>query len=206
MRSRRWGIGGKFILFISLSIVAFMAATFLISQRVLRDHALRGAGELAQAVLGQTDKRLAQFFREMEYVLRGLAGTRALREASPEGLRDLFLSTVLARDGSVRAIYLGTAAGGMHEWGQGAGFVDNEPSFPPGYDPRQRPWYLLAAASRGFAVSSPYRFASVDALGVTCVLPLRDRGGGLSGVLGIDLLLEDLTSLLEGLEIPKGGK
>jgi methyl-accepting chemotaxis protein len=206
MNGRRWGIGDKFILFISISIVLFMSATFLISQRVFRDHALRGAEELAQAILDQTDKRLAQFFREMQFVARGLAGVRAVRTVDPEGMRDLFISTVLARSKHLRAIYLGTADGRMFEWGVGEGFVDNVPSFPPGYDPRLRPWYLLAVAENGFAVSSPYRYASVDALGITCVLPLRAADGSLSGVLGLDILLEDLTNILQDIEIPNSGR
>lgn len=206
MSGRRWGIGEKFILFISISIVFFLAATFFISQRVFREYALRSADELALVILDQTDKRLAQFFREMQYVIRSLAGTRAVREVDPAGMRDLFLATVRSRSNHMRAAYLGTADGRMFEWGIGEGFVDNTPSFPPGYDPRQRPWYRLAADAGGFTVTAPYRYASVDALGITCVLPLRAADGSLAGVLGLDILLADLVSILADLEIPQHGK
>ena len=141
MRGRSWGIGSKFILFISISIVLFLATAYLISQRVFRDFALRSADEVAQTILDQTDKRLEQFFRDMQFVARSLAGTRSVREVDPAGMRDLFMATVRARDTHLRAIYLGTQDGRMFEWGVGAGFVDDVPSFPPGYDPRRRPWY-----------------------------------------------------------------
>ena len=206
MGARRLGIGGKYILLVSLSAAAFIAAALLVSRGLLRDYALSSADELAGAVLDLADERFARFFEEMENVAEGLAGVRAVREADPEGMRDLFLATVRARRPYLRGVYLGTPEGAMHEWGEGEGFSDNVPSFPPGYDPRERPWYRTAIARDGFSVSRPYEFASVGAIGITCVLPVRREDGSLVGVLGLDILLEGLTSVLEGLKIPKGGK
>ena len=206
MRGRRWGIGTKFIVFISVCVVLFLAAASLVSQRVFRDFAIARADEVAGIILDQTDKRLAQFFRDLQSAARGLAGTRAVREVDAAAMRDLFLATVRSRDAYLRAIYLGTADGRMLEWGVGEGFVDGVPSFPPGYDPRIRPWYLLALSAGDFAVTQPYRYASVDALGITCVLPIRAADGSVAGVLGLDILLDDLAGILAGLQIPQGGK
>jgi methyl-accepting chemotaxis protein len=94
----------------------------------------------------------------------------------------------------------------MHEWGVGKGFVDYVPLVPPGYDPRQRPWYGFAMGSEEFAVSPPYRYATVDALGITCVKQVRDDGGAFVGVLGIDILLDNLQTVLADLRIPKRGR
>jgi methyl-accepting chemotaxis protein len=203
---KRMGISQKFILFISLSVLAFLACTLLISQDIMRRHALRSADELASTILDSTDKQLTQFFGDMEFLARGLAATRPVLEVDPVGMRDLFLANVLARQRYLRAIYLGTTDGYMYEWGQGEGFVDHIPTFPPGYDPRVRPWYLTAIEKDGFSVSAPYLYASVDALGITCVLPVRDSAGKLLGVLGLDILLDSLTSILDDLEIPKDGR
>ena len=206
MRARRWGIGEKFILFMSASIVVFMAATFLISQRVVRAYALQSSDELARVILDQADERLAQFFGELRFVAGSLAGTRAVRDLDPDAMRDIFLASVRARSSHLRAIYVGSADGHMYEWGLGEGFADNVPVFPPGYDPRQRPWYRLAIEEGGFAVTQPYRYASVNQLGITCVLPLAAGDGSVAGVLGLDILLDDLSSTLGGLLIPMGGK
>jgi len=103
-------------------------------------------------------------------------------------------------------LYLGTADGRMYEWGVGAEFVDYAPSFPPDYDPRVRPWYRSALEKDDFSISAPYRYASVDDIGITCALPVRAADGTLVGVLGLDILLRSLASVLEGLAIPKGGK
>lgn len=200
------GISQKFILFISLSVLAFLACTLLISQDILRRHALRSADELASTILDRTDKQLAQFFSDMEFLARGLAATRPVLEVDIPGMRDLFLANVLARKRYLRAIYLGTVDGSMHEWGHGEGFVDHIPTFPPGYDPRVRPWYRTAIEKDGFSVSAPYLYASVDALGITCVLPVRNSQGELLGVLGLDILLDSLASILHDLEIPKNGR
>ncbi|HOV40065.1 MAG TPA: cache domain-containing protein, partial [Spirochaetales bacterium] len=79
-------------------------------------------------------------------------------------------------------------------------------TFPPGYDPRKRPWYQTALEKGAFSVSEPYRFASVDADGITCVLPVKDPAGHLIGVLGMDILLDNLKTFLDDLTIPKGGR
>ncbi len=201
-----WGIGAKFTLFVALSVAVFLTLSLAVAGFLLSRYAITSADEIAEAYLDQTEARFARFFDELKELAQGLAATHAVRRKDPAGMRDLFLATVAARRSYLRAVYVGTASGAMHEWGEGTGFVDHVPAFPPGYDPRERPWYALAAAREGFSVTAPYRFASVDALGITCVLPLRAKDGRLEGVLGLDILLDDLASVLESLDIPKGGR
>jgi signal transduction histidine kinase len=203
---RRWGINIKFMLFILLAAVCFLVAIFFISRRMLRDFSLQAADELAETILERTDKQINQIFDNFESLSRGLAGTRAVKSADPEGMRDLFIATVLGWKRYIRAIYLGTADGRMYEWGHGPEFADHVPTFPPGYDPRQRPWYKSALESEGFTISPPYVYASVDALGITCVLKVYSDRGEFVGVLGIDILLENLKTILEDFRIPKQGR
>ena len=206
MPERRWSISHKFILFISLSVLVFLVAIFLISQGVLRDYALRTADELSFTILDQTDKMLGRFFEEMDHLARGLAGTQAVRTVDEDAMGDIFVATVLPRTQYLRAVYLGTVDGRMFEWGVGRGFVDHRPSFPPGYDPRDRPWYQTALDKGDFTISEPYTYASVDDMGITCVLPVVLEDGTLVGILGLDILLDDLKRILVSLDIPKHGK
>ena len=206
MGARTWGISHKYILLVSAAVAVFMVAAFLITRSVLEDYALQAADDTAGIILDQTDKRLAAFFGDLEALARSLAGTRVVMDADQAGMRDLFIASVLARNTYLRAIYLGTADGKMHEWGVGAEFVDHTPSFAPGYDPRVRPWYHAAVAKGDFSVSAPYRYASVDDIGITCALPVRTIDGRFVGVLGLDILLESLGSVLEGLAIPRQGR
>ncbi|MCA9490098.1 MAG: HAMP domain-containing protein, partial [Myxococcales bacterium] len=76
--------------------------------------------------------------------------------------------------------------------GEAAAFVD-------GYDARTRPWYRAAVAADGPTWSSIYPFSSKAAprLGITAVQPLRDAEGHRIGVLGADLILGQLSDLLD---------
>jgi signal transduction histidine kinase len=206
MSAKSWGISHKYIFLVSVAVAAFMVAAFIITRNMLEDYALQTADDTAGIILDQTDKRLASFFGDLEALARSLAGTEAVMSANPVGMRDLFIASVLARSTYLRAIYLGTAEGRMHEWGVGAEFVDHTPRFPPGYDPRVRPWYKAAVDKGDFNVSAPYRYASVDDIGITCALPVYTADGTFVGVLGLDILLASLGSVLDGLAIPRQGK
>jgi len=205
-RGHRWGISQKFILFVSAAVLAFMVTAFLVTRTMLEDYALSAADETAALILDQTDKRLVAFFAELEALSRSMAATRTVMSVDVDGMRDLFVASVLARRHYLRAMYLGGADGRMHEWGVGVEFVDHAPSFPSDYDPRVRPWYRSTMEHGDFTISAPYRYASVDDIGITCALPVRRADGSFVGVLGLDILLRSLGSVLDGLQIPKGGK
>ncbi len=206
MNPVRYGISAKFTLFIVLTVVLFLTVVFLAGSTLLRRNSLKDAGDLAATILEETDTKINRFFAEVEHLARGLAGYRAVIEVDRDHMKDLFISTVLARRQYLRAIYLGTEDGRMYEWGTGEGFDDHTPVLPPGYDPRVRPWYQTGLASGDFTISTPYLFASVDALGITGVIPVFTREGALVGILGLDILLDDLRSLLASLRIPKDGR
>lgn len=206
MEARRWSISHKYILFVSVAVLAFMVAAFMVTRTMLEDYALRAADETAALILDQTEKRLVSFFSEMEALSRSLASTSIVQSVDTVAMRDMFIAAVVARSRYLRALYLGTADGRMYEWGVGAEFVDYAPSFPPDYDPRIRPWYRSALQKGDFSISAPYRYASVDDIGITCALPVSAADGTLVGVLGLDILLRSLASVLDGLAIPKGGK
>ena len=196
----------KYTVFVLLATVCFLSAIYFISFGMMRGFALRTGEETALSVLEGTDTRIGSLFENFESLARSLAGTSSVKNADSEGMRDLFVSTVLGWKRYIRAIYLGTADGVMHEWGLGKGFDDYAAMVPPGYDPRQRPWYRFAMESDAFAVSPPYRYATVDALGITCVLQVRDDSGAFVGVLGIDILLDNLRTILTDLSIPQRGR
>jgi methyl-accepting chemotaxis protein len=202
----RYGISTKFTAFITVTVVLFLTVVFLAGFTLLRRYSIEDAGELASTILDETSTKINRFFSEVEHLARGLAGYRAVYEVDVDHMKDLFISTVLARRQYLRAIYLGTEDGRMYEWGYGKGFDEYTPRLPPGYDPRIRPWYRAGLQSGDFTISAPYIYASVEALGITGVMPVTTREGTLVGILGIDILLEDLQSLLASLEIPKNGR
>ncbi|KAB2336833.1 methyl-accepting chemotaxis protein [Cytobacillus depressus] len=73
---------------------------------------------------------------------------------------------------------------------------------PDGYDARKRDWYTLAKAASGRTiVTEPYKDAFTGDILVTVAHALEDG----TGVFGIDLSLEALRSLTEGIKIGNKG-
>ncbi len=196
----------KFVLSISSTVVFFLMVLLFVSYSLLRDTALKNARELSLTILTETDKQIDTFFGEIEDLAHQMSGYPAFYEVRTDEMRTITLSTVRARLEYLRAVYLGTVEGEMWEWGIGEGFVDNTPIFEPGYDPRRRPWYEEALAADGFAVTKPYVYASVEALGITGVIPVYHPSGRFVGVLGLDIMLDDLKRMIEELRVQKGGR
>ena len=196
----------KFILSISATVVFFLLVLLFMSYSLLKDSAENSARELSRTILTETDKQIDSFFTEIEHLTRSMTGFPAFYEVRVGEMRTIILSTVRARSEYLRAIYLGTAEGEMHEWGIGEGFVDHAPVFEPGYDPRERPWYREAVEKEGFTITKPYIYASVPALGITSVQPLYHPDGEFVGVLGLDIMLDDLKRMIAQLKMQKGGR
>ncbi|MBI9103496.1 MAG: hypothetical protein JEY99_13845 [Spirochaetales bacterium] len=65
-----------------------------------------------------------------------------------------------------------------------------------GYDPRKRPWYINAQEADGSVKTDPYMFSNVKKMGLTIS---RKIDGKVSGVLGADILLDEMAWFLEEL-------
>ncbi len=191
---------------VAVIVLFYTALLLVLTYGLMRDTAARNSKELADTVLEEADTHVTRFFRNMEEVAESFAAYSAVLEQDIPRLRELILVNVWARRSYMRAMYLGTETGEMHEWGYGEGFVDNAPVFGPDYDPRKRPWYQVALEVDGFAVTDPYLYASIDDYGITCVLPVYDSQGERIGVLGLDIMVDALQSLVEDFEISMGGR
>ncbi|MEM9445162.1 MAG: adenylate/guanylate cyclase domain-containing protein [Verrucomicrobiota bacterium] len=77
-----------------------------------------------------------------------------------------------------------------------------------GYDPRERPWYRLAAESKSKIPiwTQPYNFFTEEISGITACWPHRDPDTQeLLGVYAVDILLEDLCMFIDSIQIEEGG-
>jgi signal transduction histidine kinase len=78
---------------------------------------------------------------------------------------------------------------------------------PTEYDPRTRPWYLLAKEHPGqIMVTEPYRAVTTADLNIGVVTALVDQKKTMYGVVGADITLTDLTNYINGFDIGRGGK
>lgn len=124
--------------------------------------------------------------------------TEALNKESysKEGLQDTinrFQQYKYLHEESVN-VYAGTDSGEM--------ILFPKQDLPDGFDPRQRPWYKDALASNGnVIITNPYVDAATGDLLVTVAQAISDG----SGVFGIDISLNELKELTDGITIGERG-
>lgn len=205
-RAGTGSVGARFIVFTVSAIVAFIVFAALATVLNMRRFSVRTVEDFSTTILAETNTKIENFLNDINNLAESLSTMRIVYEIDEPDLKNVFVSAVTARSNFVRAIYIGTTGGEMHEYGIGSGFEDFEPSLPEDYDPRIRPWYEQAMEAGRFIVSDPYVYASEPVLGVTGALPVWHPEGDLVGVLGIDLMLDSLRSVLWQLKIPKDGK
>ncbi|MHB8770110.1 MAG: sensor histidine kinase [Syntrophales bacterium] len=78
---------------------------------------------------------------------------------------------------------------------------------PTTYDPRERPWYLLAKANPGrVVITDVYRSLTTPDINIGVVRALVDRKGRFYGVVGVDVTLARLTDFIANMKISPAGQ
>ncbi len=70
-----------------------------------------------------------------------------------------------------------------------------------GYDPRKRPFYVLAKEKGKMAWTAPYMFFSQGVPGISCVVPVKNSAGKMRGVFSVDFDLNALSEFVSTLSI-----
>ncbi len=73
------------------------------------------------------------------------------------------------------------------------------------YDPRERPWYVLAKSEGETVWSREYRLFTDKVPGITCAHPVYGPDGNFVGAVGIDFRLYELAEFLKSLKIGESG-
>lgn len=99
----------------------------------------------------------------------------------------------------VSSVYMGRENGA---------FVRSYPrARPTVYDPRERPWYILAREHPGeVSVTSPYPAVTTDDVNIGIVTPLQGEDGTVYGVVGADITLVSLTRYISTVGSVGGGE
>ena len=74
------------------------------------------------------------------------------------------------------------------------------------YDARQRPWYQEALENKGITMTSPYIDVSTGNVVISLATPIYSDKGSLLGVMTVDMDLEYLSRLIEGLQVMGAGE
>ncbi len=81
---------------------------------------------------------------------------------------------------------------------EGPVLIRDDPAF--GYDPRTRPWYLLAAREKTRVTSDPYPWYDTGLIGITVAEPRYTTNGVLEAVLEVDFNLNTLSRQVQEFE------
>ncbi|GAK58486.1 PAS/PAC sensor hybrid histidine kinase [Candidatus Vecturithrix granuli] len=98
----------------------------------------------------------------------------------------------------VNSVYMGRENGA---------FVRSHPRLSPTqYDPRQRPWYQLAAGQPDKVIrTAPYKSVTTDDINIGIVKAMVDSHNKMYGVVGMDITLHDLTTIVSRIPIEQEG-
>jgi phosphoserine phosphatase RsbU/P len=70
-----------------------------------------------------------------------------------------------------------------------------------GYDPRNRPFYILAKEKGKLAWTQPYMFFSQGVPGISCVIPVKNSAGKMRGVFSVEFDLNALSEFVSTFSI-----
>ncbi|MFA5015534.1 MAG: cache domain-containing protein, partial [Actinomycetota bacterium] len=77
---------------------------------------------------------------------------------------------------------------------------------PTKYDPRERPWYVLAKENPSKVVrTEPYRSITTPDINIGVEKALVDENGKVFGVVGMDITLEGLSNYIADIEVGENG-
>ncbi len=116
------------------------------------------------------------------------AGVSALKTASDP----LPAIVQTAKSGKFEAAYLGTPDKQM--------IADHDMKLPAGYDPTIRPWYKDNVDAAATVMTAPYLDLSTKKLVISFVAPAH-KDGAFIGVLGTDVLLDDIVASVLGIKL-----
>jgi serine/threonine-protein kinase len=125
-----------------------------------------------------------------------LEDLRALSSLRPQMARVLLESGEATSSPRTQVLQAGTPVVWSYvatESGLMAGFPGTG-AYPPGYDPRQRPWYTQGFSADTPTWGLPYVDESGMGLLMSCAMPLRDASGQRIGVAGLDLTVRWLLA------------
>lgn len=91
------------------------------------------------------------------------------------------------------------------ESGVNVGYDEDYALKPATFESRDRDWYKDAVSAGEMTVSKAYEDSFRGDLVVTFSMPCYDGGGNLLGVLAADLLIDDLISMVENIDLELGG-
>ena len=210
----------KTILLFTAAGALIIIAMGILQYVSLREEKQQTIAEVISRQLDHLDFALTRFLEEVESDLLTLAADKRVRsrndqdftsfiEADPDSFEyrigDLeaeiidILYAFQANHPYVNSAYMGRENGSFVR--------SHRRERPTRYDPRTRPWYILAKDNPGKVMrTSPYPSVTAKDVNIGVVTALTDYDGTLYGVLGADITLVNLTTYITGFKVSNARK
>ena len=203
------------------------------SEQVLEEHFHAIMENIASYAMEQSQNYLSKAQRATE-LTKSLLRSQVLVQENGQALENYFLEQLVSSP-DISGIYLGTPEGDFffvsrndkyspggirtkiisHENGERQvryvwrdaqrNLVAEEVDTTDIYDPRVRPWYQGAMAANGIFWSDPYIFYTSQNPGITISGPVYNQEGKLSGIVGVDIEIDQLSTFISNLRISDNG-
>jgi two-component system sensor histidine kinase/response regulator len=207
-------------------LLLFLAASLLILIAVevglapsMKSNRFATIAEDYQNQLKPIDFALSTFFKDAESDLRMLAANEFVRSREDRDFTNFteadeaifqYAYGPLERDIiNLFSAYRETHdyVGSVYMGRENGSFVrSHKRAKPTQYDPRTRPWYILAQNNPGRVMrTEPYRSVTSPDINIGIVTALVDEQGRVYGVVGMDITLNDLTRYIDSVRVSRGG-
>jgi methyl-accepting chemotaxis protein len=202
-----------FLVAVTVPIIALVITTTVQTFTQSRDYFINSATQ----EIHQIDNAFELFFEGMKEHVRYMASDERLLAAAETSITNyigrradmtplqngVIESSIFKFHGQFRDkhpnllnVYMGTETGG---------FIQYPPETMENYDPRKRPWYQQAKAAPGEAViTSPYQGISGGPM-ISIATTIKGASGNTIGVQSIDVTLDTLTKLVNGVKLGETG-
>ncbi len=232
--SIRSALIGGFVGLQVVPALVIMLSTYWVSERVLLEHAKAIMENIATFTIYQAQGYLNPA-QDAAMLTQRLADSDVVSSRNRPALERYFYEQ-LALHSNFAGIYLGTPDGGFiyvsrnaqHDpggfrtkvitvkdgrrtvelvWRDAAQRETGRELAPDDpYDPRKRPWYVQALAARDTVWTGPYIFFTSQKPGLTAASPAFGKGGELTGVVGVDIEIEEISNFLTQMRVGKHGR
>ena len=206
------------LLFIGVGVLVVIAVgTFQFFN--LREEKLQTIGFEVSRQVEHVDHALRWFLEEVERDLLGLAADQRVRSRNDHDFTNFLnadeggfeyhigvleseiieiLNAFRVNHPHVNSVYMGRENGSF--------IRSHKRPRPTRYDPRTRPWYVLAKDNPGVVMrTTPYRSVTSPDVNIGLVTALSDANGTVYGVLGADITLVNLTKYIATYQVSHGG-
>ncbi len=209
------------VLFLFISILALVLVCIgVIIPSSVHQVNLRNVQEDGINQLTHIDFATTNFFREVENDITELmlhenvvtpddTGFTSFLNASP----DTFTYTIGERESEIithlNAFRMShPQVNSVYEGRETGTFVRSHPrSVPTAYDPRTRPWYILAKQHPDRIMrTEPYTSLTTPDVNIGIVRAMTFTNGSVYGVLGADVTLNNLTDYISGFQVRRSGE